>query len=693
MSTSSIIRDLSYSLSPQIAYSYGMCASATGDLYVLRSHTIIRVSPDGTSEIYSGQTKEGSKFLDGRREEALYNHPYGIFEDSIGTLFVADTSNHRLRIVGKEMVRTYAGGATARELRDGPRLLAAFNCPRQMNESNGHYLVTDIWNHLIRIINIATGYVSTIGSLPDKKFLFDRPWGIAMVQPDIFLSTDYDGACIKMTRIQYQSPSTSEIETIPFAGFSVAVPCAVATISLPQTNNSEKFMKPSGIVNVPGRNRAFIADIAKHSILQIDFEIPSLDSFNPTLKNIDKSSISNAYGQVSMLPPIETESIKNSFASVSDLCLTSDGRLCWVQEKTGIVTMRPGVGPDTRKFKIQLSSIWNSNENLDESFSWTCSDNISFLLHRSVLNIWCLVEDRLHPLKACPSNISEPFFKFLYGDVPDLSLASEQDAIIYLARLTCASSLLNVNSISEWAMFCFLNIFDGTAHPRQLMIHLFHNIAGITSDITLLLDTLRFLIVHKGWTHENPNGAESESEDVITLFKTILRPYVSSQVTPIVPTLFKGIIVSHPSAHMEHSLSRLFNEIFSPPTSQYPSNHIFTLLTEADGTQFFVHDWILCARWPYFMKVLNSGLLESRERSFTFPASVSSSILKQLLEYIYTGKASLDETTEELAEFVNGDDSILFGIRSLTSFDDVTPSFQHLATVCFRYKAFKPIQP
>jgi hypothetical protein len=89
-------------------------------------------------------------------------HPQGITYMS-GTLFVADTYNHKIRSVDPNsgFVTTVAGTAASGDA-DGPGLSATFDEPGGVSAANGKLYIADTNNNAIRVLDLASGDVSTL---------------------------------------------------------------------------------------------------------------------------------------------------------------------------------------------------------------------------------------------------------------------------------------------------------------------------------------------------------------------------------------------------------------------------------------------------------------------------------------------------------------------------------------------------
>jgi DNA-binding beta-propeller fold protein YncE len=134
----------------------------------------------------AGNGNEGWK--DGPSEDASFNHPYGIaiYNDQV---IVADTDNNRIRMIDMNTreVSTLAGS----EWKDGQGENASFNAPEgvAVDSISGQLVVADTFNHRIRIIDINTREVSTLAEFPGARGVTIDPLSGQVFVSDI--SNDY----------------------------------------------------------------------------------------------------------------------------------------------------------------------------------------------------------------------------------------------------------------------------------------------------------------------------------------------------------------------------------------------------------------------------------------------------------------------------------------------------------------------
>ena len=126
-------------------------------------------------------------FVDGPMGEARFDHPWSVALDAAGSLYVADTSNHRIRKIAREGVVTTFAGEGRQGWADGLAAFARFGWPRGVAvDAAGNVYVADSDNNRIRRIT-PQGAVTTLAGDGSRGFVdgargvarFDYPWGVA----------------------------------------------------------------------------------------------------------------------------------------------------------------------------------------------------------------------------------------------------------------------------------------------------------------------------------------------------------------------------------------------------------------------------------------------------------------------------------------------------------------------------------
>jgi len=133
----------------------GLALLSGGDLVLsdIARHTISRlnVSAGAVSLIAGGAGEAG--FKNGTGAAARFSRPYGVTVLSDGTLLVADQNNNRIRRVSLAGVTTTYAGSGAVGSADGALTTASFNGPQDVKAaSDGTIYIADTSGHKIRAI-------------------------------------------------------------------------------------------------------------------------------------------------------------------------------------------------------------------------------------------------------------------------------------------------------------------------------------------------------------------------------------------------------------------------------------------------------------------------------------------------------------------------------------------------------------
>ncbi len=138
----------------------GIAVDHAGNVYVADSGNdrIRKITPEGRVTTLAGGIRGDS---DGIGNNAGFYNPYGVIVDAQGSVYVADTYNHKIRKVTAEgEVTTIAG--TVKGFEDGTIATAKFEYPQSLAmDSLGTIYVSDTESHKIRSIN-GNGTVSTL---------------------------------------------------------------------------------------------------------------------------------------------------------------------------------------------------------------------------------------------------------------------------------------------------------------------------------------------------------------------------------------------------------------------------------------------------------------------------------------------------------------------------------------------------
>ena len=148
--------------------SRGMAVDLNGNVYIAdtANHRIRMVTTAGVVTTVAGSGVAG--YADGTGTSAKFNSPSGIAVDvkiaaPNGMLYVCDSGNHRIRVINSGVVTTLAGNGTA-GYADGTGSSAMFNSPSGVFAFvywGGRLYIADSLNHRIRTVTSA-GVVTTV---------------------------------------------------------------------------------------------------------------------------------------------------------------------------------------------------------------------------------------------------------------------------------------------------------------------------------------------------------------------------------------------------------------------------------------------------------------------------------------------------------------------------------------------------
>jgi DNA-binding beta-propeller fold protein YncE len=243
----------------------GLAIAADGTIFVAdnQNHAIRRIGTNGVVTTLAGSLGTPGS-ADGSGSNARFDGPTGIALGSDGALYVCDTGNHTLRRVATNgVVTTLAGAAGNADFADGPAATARFNQPLGLAVApDGTIFVADSGNHLIRII-ATNGIVSVLAGNPETfgsadgtgtNAFFNSPVGLALA-PDgsLFVSDANNFTLRKVT-------PAGVVTTIAGAAGqdgSTDGPALSARLGKP----AELALAPSGTL--------YIADAAHHTIRRL----------------------------------------------------------------------------------------------------------------------------------------------------------------------------------------------------------------------------------------------------------------------------------------------------------------------------------------------------------------------------------------------------------------------------------------
>ena len=147
----------------------GLAVDTAGNVYAAfpDNHLVLKFSPAGAITRFAGTGSAGFRGDGGEAQFARLSAPNDVaFDAATGSVYVADTENNRIRLVTPDgRIRTFAGNGSLGFQGDGDNAaMLALARPQgiAVDPTNGNVVIADTDNHRIRIVT-REGRMRTIG--------------------------------------------------------------------------------------------------------------------------------------------------------------------------------------------------------------------------------------------------------------------------------------------------------------------------------------------------------------------------------------------------------------------------------------------------------------------------------------------------------------------------------------------------
>jgi uncharacterized protein YjiK len=191
--TSGFTGDGGLATSAEINHAFGVTVDASGNLYIAdTSNNRIRMVTASTGIITTvvGNGTQGFTGDGGAATSAELWNPIGVVFDAGGDLYISDSSNNRIRMVaaGTGMISTFAGNGTAGYSADGVAATSSeLNSPYGIAlDAGGNLYIADAANNRVRKVSAATGIITTVAGDGTQGFAGD---GSAATSSEMYAPT------------------------------------------------------------------------------------------------------------------------------------------------------------------------------------------------------------------------------------------------------------------------------------------------------------------------------------------------------------------------------------------------------------------------------------------------------------------------------------------------------------------------
>jgi len=246
-------------------YPTGVAVDSAGNIYVadFDNSVIRKVTPAGAVSTFVGSAAQTGN-ADGQGGAARFDHPMGVAVDGAGNIYVMDTSSQTIRLVSPAGVVSTRAGTTGMGGRaDGAGAAARFFYATGIAAtSGGTVYVADTGNHTLRVMT-PSGSVGTLagstgqtGSAdgPGSSALFAYPAGIALDGSGNLFVADHDNNVIR--------------KITPGGGVTTFAGTAGLAGSADGPGGAARFNDPTGVA-VDGNGNVFVADAGNSTIREI----------------------------------------------------------------------------------------------------------------------------------------------------------------------------------------------------------------------------------------------------------------------------------------------------------------------------------------------------------------------------------------------------------------------------------------
>jgi sugar lactone lactonase YvrE len=238
-----------------------VAVDAAGNVYVAdtSNHRVRKLTPTGQLTTLAGDGTPG--FADGPGATARFSGPQGVAVDAAGNLCVADAGNHRIRKISAAGVVSTLAGEGSPAFADGPGATARFSTPVGVAvDAAGNVYVGDRINERIRKIS-PTGVVSTLAGTGTNGFA-DGPGATAKFSHPEGVAVDAAG------NVYVADEDTNRIRKVTPAGVVSTLAGDGTRAFADGPGATARFNAPDGVA-VDAAGNVYVADTDNHRLRKI----------------------------------------------------------------------------------------------------------------------------------------------------------------------------------------------------------------------------------------------------------------------------------------------------------------------------------------------------------------------------------------------------------------------------------------
>lgn len=285
-----------------------------GSIYVsdLHNYRVRRVHPDGMITTVAGTGTAGFSGDGGPATQAQLSGPHSVAVTPDGTLYIADLANHRVRRVGPDgIITTIAGTGVAGFSGDGgPATQARLWHPENVAVGpDGAVYIADSSNARIRrvgadgiITTVAGGGTQTADGVLATQARLTYPHGLVVLPDQSFYFPDSSEHVVRRVDAQGIITTVAGTRTAAFGGDGG--PATQGSLSTP----ADLALAPDGSL--------YVADTNNHRIRRLGPPLPGLDGSELAVAGADGATlyVFDAQGRHLRTLDVRTQAVRYAFA-------------------------------------------------------------------------------------------------------------------------------------------------------------------------------------------------------------------------------------------------------------------------------------------------------------------------------------------------------------------------------------------